>query len=275
MTTSLLQLMNISACYKQKPVFANVSFNLRAGEILCLLGPNGAGKSTLSKIISGIQKASSGEARLKNRPIQNFTRRELARNLVYIPQNPLRPNGLTLRETVMQGRFPHLPFTGFYSSEDKKITEEALAKTDLIHLENRKVESLSGGEWQRALISRAICQASGAQNPVLVLDEIISGLDPLRSIKIFTLLASLRQTGYAIIAAVHDCNIAAMFACRLLALKAGRILFYGKTKDVFNAENLSKLYDMEMDTFVHPDLGCSQVFPRFANNSNTCHAVPG
>lgn len=263
MPLPLLQCENLASAWKTRPFLENIDFNLAKGQFLALLGANGAGKSTLLRALAGILNTSKGRILLNGTPLQNFSARTLARQMAYVPQNAIRPRGLAVEEMVLQGRYPWLSPLGLFARKDRGMASAALELAELGKLAKQQVETLSGGEWQRALLARAICQTTGATAPLLLLDEIASGLDPARAISIFSLLASLKAKNCAILASIHDCNLAAIFATHMLALKKGKILFYGKTRDVFTRENIGRLYEMEVGIFHHPDLGCPQVYPRF------------
>lgn len=268
----LLQANNISYSWNKDAFLENVSLALYGGDFTALIGSNGAGKSTLLRVLAGILKIREGQIDLNGNKLPERKPKILARQLIYAPQNALRPAGLSVRDMVLQGRFPWLSAFGFYSARDYAIASKSLQICELNHLAFRNTEALSGGEWQRALLARVICQSVGAEKPVIILDEIASGLDPARAIDIFSLLAKMQSEGCAILASIHDCNLASMFANNMLALDNGKILFSGKTADVFTVDNLSRLYNMDVEIFTHPDLGCPQMFPRFKNARSNIRA---
>lgn len=269
--TPLLQACNVFKAWNANAFIEDISLDLYAGDFLALIGANGSGKSTLLRILAGICKADSGHVFLHSKKLRKWKSRLLARHLIYTQQTPPRPTGLSVMDMVLQGRYPWLSAFGFFSSRDYAIASQAIDQCELSSLSSQKAQNLSGGEWQRALLARAICQSTGTEKPVLMLDEIAVALDPGRAISMFSLLEKLRSKGCAILASVHDCNLAAMFATHIFALDKGKILFSGKTSDAFTKDNMSALYKMEVEIFTHPDLGCPQMLPRFKNHHVDIH----
>lgn len=251
----------------------NISLNLRPGRLLAVIGPNGGGKSTLLRCLSGGLKNHSGSIKINGAEINSLPPKKLAQNLAAVLQNPARPRHMTVGEYALLGRYPRLGLLGFFSASDYKAAEECLALCGIENLKDREAGTLSGGEWQKAALCRALCQIHGVPEPVLILDEITASMDPAKALETFRLLKSLSNA--AVIAAVHDCNLAALFASSVMGLKNGEQLFYGKVHDVFTPENLSKLYNMPAGVFLHPDTGLPQLYPRLPASGGAHGPFPG
>lgn len=274
--TAPLLLEDVAAGYAGGVTLSGLSLQVAAGENVILLGPNGSGKTTLLRCAAGTLRPLEGSVRLGGEPVEHLGARERARRVAVLPQQPERPQGLTVRELVLLGRFPWLAWSGIYSRADHAAAARALAAVDAEHLAGRPVETLSGGEWQRALLARSLAQMDGVAAPLFLLDELTASLDPARAEEVFALLSERRKAGGALLQAAHDCNLAARHATRLIGLKAGRILFDGPVGDVFTEENLSALYDVPCRVFRHPDGDVPQALPALVADAAPCPArFPG
>ena len=269
-----LLLENVAAGYGAGRTLSGLSLKVEAGENVILLGPNGSGKTTLLRCAAGTLSPLEGSVRLGGEPVEGLNARERARRVAVLPQQPERPQGLTVSALVLLGRFPWLAWSGIYSRVDHAAAGRALAAVDAAHLAHRHVETLSGGEWQRALLARSLAQMDGVAAPLFLLDELTASLDPARAEEVFGLLGERRLAGAALLQAAHDCNLAARHATRLIGLKAGGILFDGPVGDVFTEENLSALYDLPCRVFRHPDGDVPQALPALAAGATPCAARP-
>ena len=171
-----------------------------------------------------------------------------------VPQRGQLPQGLTARQMVLLGRFAHLGWLGAYSREDYTAADSALDETGAAPLAHRRLTELSGGELQRVLLARALAQ----QSPLLLLDELAAGLDWARMVELFDLLERRRAAGACVLMAVHDCNLAALYATRLMGLKGGNLVFDGPVAKVFTEENLGALYNIPISVLPHPQLEVPQ-----------------
>lgn len=259
--TAPLLLEDVAAGYAGGVTLSGLCLKVAAGENVILLGPNGSGKTTLLRCAAGTLRPLTGSVRLGGEAVERLNPKERARRVAVLPQQPERPQGLTVRELVLLGRFPWLAWSGIYSRADHAAVARALGAVDAEHLAGRPVETLSGGEWQRALLARSLAQMDGVAAPLFLLDELTASLDPARAEEVFALLGERRKAGAALFQAAHDCNLAARHATRLIGLKAGRILFDGPVRDVFTEENLSALYDVPCRVFRHPDGDVPQALP--------------
>jgi len=239
----ILDTLNISLTFRDKSILEDVSIEVATGEFFVIIGPNGAGKTSLLKIISGLQKAQQGSVHIKGKNISGYTRRNLSKILAIVPQHVEMGFPFTVADTVIMGRTPHLGILGMEGKKDFLIAEEAMEFTEVSHLADRKLFQLSGGELQRVIIARAICQ----QPEIILLDEPTTALDPAHQLKIMDLMERFRrQYNTTIIMVSHDLNLASMYGDRLLLLKEGRVIKTGDPKEVLNKSLLEESYGCQM-----------------------------
>jgi len=239
----ILETNDISLSFRNKLILSNVSFEVSGGEFFVIIGPNGAGKTSLLKILSGLQKAQQGSVTIKGKNIAGHTRRNLSQILAIVPQQIEVGFPFKVKDTVIMGRTPHLGILGMEGKNDFHIAEEAMRFTEISHLANRKLSQLSGGELQRAIIARAICQ----QPEIILLDEPTTALDPAHQLKIMDLMEKFRKEyNTTIIMVSHDLNLASMYGDRLLLLKNGRVVKTGDPKSVLNKALLEESYGCQM-----------------------------
>ena len=251
----LLSCEALTKCYqKDKTALENVDLHIGFGRIVGLLGPNGSGKTTLLRTISGVLAPQAGSIELLGRPLTSLSPRQRARMVAVVPQRGQLPQGLTARQMVLLGRFAHLGWLGAYGREDYTAADSALDETGAAPLAHRRLTELSGGELQRVLLARALAQ----QSPLLLLDELAAGLDWARMVELFDLLERRRAAGACVLMAVHDCNLAALYATRLMGLKGGNLVFDGPVAKVFTEENLGALYNIPICVLPHPRWGLPQ-----------------
>jgi iron complex transport system ATP-binding protein len=221
-----------------RPVVDGVSFTLEQGEWVTLIGPNGAGKSTLVRAIAGLV-AHSGTISLDGQSIRKLGRREVARRVAVVPQVPLMPNGMAIREYVLLGRTPYVSYAGREGRRDHAAVEQALARLDLVPLADRELGTLSGGERQRAVLARALAQEA----PLLLLDEPTTALDAGRQQEALELIDALRlDAGLTVVATMHDLTLAGQYAPRLLLLSGGRIVAQGDPSEVLTEPLVAEHY---------------------------------
>jgi iron complex transport system ATP-binding protein len=224
------------------------TLSLGLGEVVCLVGPNGAGKSTLLRLAAGIERPRSGEVLVEGRTAHERTRGELARTIGYLPQHVLAPRGVSVREVVSMGRFPHLGRTGFLSGRDEEIVDSCLDECGVASLAGREMTTLSGGE--RQLVHLAACMAQ--QPRAMLLDEPVTGLDLHHQVRFTRLLCGLAGRGLGIMLVTHDLNLAAGLASRVAIMEGGRILRDGSVAEVLEPGVLRELYGPDVEVFDHP-----------------------
>ncbi len=256
----MLELTDISAGYAAAGpvVLRHIGLHVRPGERVALLGPNGSGKTSLLRCITGQMPLMLGKVHIQGRDAGALSASERARQVAVLPQRAQYPQGITARDMVLLGRYAWL--TGWqrlagHGKADIAVCDAALASTGSTHLAKRQLDTLSGGELQRVLLARALAQ----QTPLLLLDELTASLDVAHAIFLFEFLTT--RTDKTIVMVMHDCNLAARYATRLIGLKHGQTLFDGPTAAMFTKENLHALYDMPFTVFPHPTLGMAQALP--------------
>ncbi len=229
----------LSIAYQSgQPVLRDVGFAVEEGEWLGLLGPNGAGKSTLLRAIAGLLPH-QGVIRFGAADSGSLRRRDRARSVALVPQEPVMPGGMTVIEYVLLGRTPHLPYLGSEGAADLAQARLATEMLDLERLAGRMLSQLSGGERRRVALARAICQ----QAEVLLLDEPTGALDIGQGQKALELIAHLRSLRpMTIITAMHDLTLAGQFPDRLILLADGRVVADGPPAQVLTPEHIRTIY---------------------------------
>jgi iron complex transport system ATP-binding protein len=236
-----LSCSGLSAGYEGRAVVREISCDLVPGEVTGLIGPNGAGKSTILQALGGLLRPFSGEVRLQGQLLASYPGRARARQIAVITQSRAPDFPFTVRELVEQGRYPHLgPFRRL-AGDDVAAVEQALAATGLRELAERRVDTLSLGECQRAWLARGLAQEA----EILLLDEPAAHLDAAFEAVFAGVLRGLADQGRAILCAVHDLNLAARMCDRLILLSRGQLAAQGGPAEVLTASNLQTVYGGE------------------------------
>jgi iron complex transport system ATP-binding protein len=234
----LLECRELDVNVGGRTLIRGLDFAARAGTLLAVLGPNGVGKTLLLHTLAGLRSAGRGRIEVLGRNIDDWPKRELARELALLPQNVEDPFPATVLETVLLGRHPHISRWRWESAEDVAIARAALASVGLHGYEERDVFTLSGGERRRAAIAAVF-----AQSPRLFLmDEPTNHLDPSHQLESLQLLRQRADAGAAVIVTIHDANLAARFADHALLLESEGRWLHGDTRATLTATNLSRLY---------------------------------
>jgi len=239
---TLLFAREVTFAYAQRPVLNNVQLALSEGEVLMLLGPNGSGKSTLIRILLG-QLRCSGAVVWEGRSLRSWKRRELARRVAYLPQNPTCEPDQRVIDVLRLGRAPYLSAFGIESVRDVRVVEDVARQLELTELFDRRMEELSGGQRQRVFVGRCLVQ----EPRTLLLDEPSTFLDLRHQVEVCQLLQNLaHQQGIGVLMALHDLNLASAFADRLILLDQGTVAAEGSPARVLDADLLSRLYGVKM-----------------------------
>lgn len=253
---STLELHGVEAGYPGRaaaqPVLRGLDLQLEPGEMLALIGPNGAGKSTLLRLAGGILRPTAGSAALLGRDLKTMSAREVAREVAVVPQEGPIPVGLVVREMVAMGRTPYARLLLGPTSHDRKIVDWALGVAGVEELAERFVDELSGGERQRVILARAL-----AQEPrLLLLDEPTANLDLHHQVAMLELVRGLtRESGLAVLAAVHDLQLAALYCDRIALMNAGRIVSQGPPEAVLTEPLLLEAFGQRVVLSEHPTHG--------------------
>ncbi|MGB1580497.1 MAG: ABC transporter ATP-binding protein [Nevskiales bacterium] len=222
----------------ERQVLHAVDLLAQPGEILGLLGPNGAGKTTLIRLLAGLLAPQQGSVDLAGQPLQALGDRERAKRIAYLPQGHECHWPLKVREVVALGRLPHrAPWQGLPQA-DAAIIDTALEETDTLHLAERAINSLSGGERSRVLLARALATQASS----LLADEPVAGLDPAHQLQVMSLLQGKARAGVTVVVVLHDLGLAARYCDRLCLLAEGRVIAQGMPGEVLSPEPLQQAY---------------------------------
>jgi len=242
---TLVEAEGLAFDYGGRELFRDISFRLRAGELVALAGPNGAGKSTLLRLLLGLHAPSAGGVALGGTPLPALGRREIARRAALLPQDSPFDLPLTVRDVVALGRLPHLGRFEPEREEDARAVERALDLTDTAALAGRRVTELSGGERHRVHLARALAQEA----PVLLLDEPVAGLDLSHQLQALDLLRAVVDEGprAGALIALHDLSLAARRCDRMLLLAAGRLRADAPPAEVLTPETLARFFNVRAE----------------------------
>lgn len=238
-----IECRGVSFSYGRGEILRDIHLAAGGGRMLGILGANGAGKSTLLKILTGILRAQEGSVLFDGRPLRDYDRREIAKKIAYIPQDPVFAFPFTVSEVILMGRAPYIGRFEFEREMDMEAAGRAMETVGIPHLKDRLITETSSGERQLASIARALVQEPG----VMILDEPATFLDIKHRSEIMSLLGKLRdELGILIIAATHDIFTALFYFDEIIMIKNGSVFAAGSTETVITRENLSSLYGIEV-----------------------------
>jgi iron complex transport system ATP-binding protein len=245
----VIELAGVTVSYGAAMALAGVSEQVAAGEWLAVIGPNGAGKSTLLRCLAHLARH-EGQITIGGRPVAAMSRRQLARLAAYVPQAPVMPPEMAVRDYILLGRTPHIGYLGVETAADRRVCDGLLDRLGLAAMAARPLSTLSGGEAQRLVLARALAQEA----PVLLLDEPTSALDLGRRVEALELIDGVRrERSLTIVSAVHDLTLAGQFADRLLLLAGGRVAAAGTARAVLREEVLRPHFGAAVHVVAGPD----------------------
>ncbi|WP_346620525.1 ABC transporter ATP-binding protein [Blastococcus montanus] len=248
----------VRLAYDDHVVVDDLDLQLTEGSFTAIVGPNGCGKSTLLRALGRLLRPSSGQVLLDGRAIARTPTREVAKVLGLLPQTPVAPEGLTVGDLVARGRHPHQTWLRQWSRDDETVVAEALSWTDMTALADHPVDTLSGGQRQRAWISMALAQGTD----LLLLDEPTTYLDLSHQIDVLDLVGRLHaERGRTVVLVLHDLNLAARYAQRLVAMKDGALVASGAPAEVLTEDLLADVFDLEARVLPDPVSGTPMVVP--------------
>ena len=224
-------------------VLEDVSFSVSDGEFLGVIGPNGAGKTTLIKLILGLLKPGSGEIYIDDKSIIEYSSKELYKKIAFVPQENSLDFPMTVIETVLLGRIPHLNRFQLENEDDYRIAYQALKDTDIEGFSDRYVNQLSVGEKQLVSIAKALAQ----ETKFIFLDEPTSSLDVSHTIQIMEILKSLTKSAKTIISVIHDLNVASRYCNKVLVIDRGIIKGFGDVEEVFTREIIQDSFSVNVN----------------------------
>jgi len=245
----MLKIKNLNFSYGKNLVLNDVSFSATAGEFISIIGPNGAGKSTLIKMMDGILSTGQREVFLDETSIGDYSRKELARKIAYLPQDSKFTFDYTVREVVIMGRFPYLKGVFTYTAEDIQIVREMMILMEIDQFADRSFNKLSGGEKQRVLIASALAQ----QPKIILLDEPTNALDLHHQIAIYNILKKLqKEENLTIIVVTHDINLAAQYCERMTLMGQGMIIRDGTPEKVLQFNLIQETFGVKVYIDINP-----------------------
>jgi len=261
----LLDVDNLDSSLGNRQILKGICLSLAKGELVALLGPNGAGKSTLIRTLAGELTAPARRIRIDGRSMEQWPRAELASHRAVMPQKVDLQFPMTVQEVVALGR-PREK-----AAQRKRIIHTLLTRLDIASLETRLVPTLSGGEQQRVQLARVLAQVWERPDPrLLLLDECTSALDPAHQQQVFQQLRQLAGEGFGLLVAVHDLNLAAQYADRLVLLKNGKIFADGPPASVLTEPNLRDVYGLHSRVELLPE-GYPLVIPQTPIRPDAAH----
>lgn len=247
-----LEGIGLSVGYGGTNVLENVDLAIPTGEITILIGPNGCGKSTLLKAMARILAPSQGSVLLDGKDIHRLDTRSVAAKLGLLPQGPIAPEGLTVRELVAQGRFPHQTLLRQWTRADEDAVNGAMDIAGITDFADRSVDTLSGGQRQRCWVAMVLAQ----ETDLILLDEPTTFLDLKVQVDLMDLLAGLaHQRGRTLVIVLHELSLTAAYADYLVMMKDGHIVSAGTPDDIFTAARLKDVFDLDSKVLRDPDSG--------------------
>tara|TARA_Y100000815_G_scaffold259556_1_gene270079 strand:- start:276 stop:1094 length:819 start_codon:yes stop_codon:yes gene_type:complete len=233
-------------------ILPELDLDLETGRMTGIIGPNGSGKSSLVKLLARQQVPSTGSISFLGQPLADYSNRDLARRLAYMPQFTPSAEGMTVAELAELGRFPWHGALGRMDDTDAAKVADAIDRTGLRAFADRLVDSLSGGERQRSWLAMMLAQDAKC----LLLDEPTSALDLAHQAEMLKLVSDLtREKELTAIVVLHDINMAARYCDEIIAVKAGQVVARGTPPEIVNAQTLAGLYDLPMGVMAHPATG--------------------
>jgi iron complex transport system ATP-binding protein len=244
MTAPFLQLDGVGVCFGERPILHDIHLGFAPGTLTALVGPNGAGKSTLLAVASGDVEADAGQVILHDRPIAHWKAMALARERAVMPQDHAVRFAFTVDEVVAMGRLPHAAD----ALRDAALVEQSLGQVEMVGLRRRDVQTLSGGEAARATFARVLTQ----DTPLLLLDEPTAALDLRHQERTLRAVRKLADVGACVIVVLHDVNVAAGYADRIVLLEQGRVAADGTPDQVLTREHIERVYQQPVLVLRHP-----------------------
>lgn len=244
-----LTVEGVTLGYGDRTVVHELDLDVPPGQITCIVGANACGKSTLLRSMARLLAPRGGRVLLDGRDLHRLPTKQVARTLGLLPQSPIAPEGIVVADLVSRGRNPHQGMLSRWSADDDAAVAEALEMTGIADLADRPVDELSGGQRQRAWIAMSLAQ----QTDVLLLDEPTTFLDVCHQVDVLDLLTDLnRQRGTTIVMVLHDLNLAARYADRLIAVAHGRVHAAGEPAEVLTTQVVQDVFGMDSRVIVDP-----------------------
>lgn len=266
----MIEARNVGYRLGEAAVLDGLSFTLRPGRLHGIIGPNGVGKSTLLRLLSGLEKPSSGQLLLEGKPAAEYPRKELARSVAVLQQGGVPAVGFTVRETVAMGRYPFQNWLGEEGRDPGPLIDSVLEAMDLTELQYRTMDRLSGGERQRVALAQVMVQ----QPRLVLLDEPTTYLDiGFQVLLMDTVAGWQRDKGLTAVAVLHDLNLASLYCDEILVLHEGKLAAFGPPGEILTPALIRRVYGTETALVPHPGNGRPQFL--LMNEASVAHMKKG
>lgn len=240
--STIISSENISIIKNRSTILSSVSISFSKKSLNTIIGLNGSGKSTLLRALCNLENLSSGSIFIDGKNIRTLSRKNLAKNITFLPQNIKISAPFTVKDIVFMSRFPYKKSFFSYSNDDKKAVYEAMKLTNILKFEKRDINSLSGGERQKVFLASALAQ----ETPILLLDEPFNSLDIKATSEIIKILLNIKEeTDKTIILALHDISLAKNISDTITALTKGKVIFSKPSQEVTTDKIIKEVFDME------------------------------
>ncbi len=240
----MLSVNDLCFSYNDAEILHDISFGCERNSVISILGPNGVGKTTLLRCLCAVHKPTSGSITLEGREIFSMSNRELARHIGFVPQSS-PPTGNTVFDAALIGRRPYMEWGT--SKEDIEITRDVLESLGLLGMSMKRTDRISGGEYQKVQIARAMVQ----QPDILILDEPTNNLDIANQhMTMRSIMDAVKDRSMCTIMTMHDINLAAFYSDTFIFMKAGRIEAVGGP-EIITPELIKSVYGMDVDVIDH------------------------
>jgi iron complex transport system ATP-binding protein len=246
----MLKIEDVSCIINGRVIVKDVTFTVRPGELVAILGANGAGKSTLMRMMSGERMPDKGEIRLDDKLLGQYDRQQIAMRKATLTQHNNMTMDFLCQEIVMMGRYPY--HNNRPTQHDSDIVAEAMEACGVSHLEERSYPTLSGGEQQRIQLARTLAQLWDQPGGLILLDEPLGGLDILYQQQTLAIMKAFAQKGFMIVAVLHEINLAAQYASRMILMKNGRRWCDGTPCEVLTPLNIYSVFSIQADVMTNP-----------------------
>ncbi|KQQ27738.1 ABC transporter ATP-binding protein [Frondihabitans sp. Leaf304] len=254
---SSLTATGLRLAYDDRVIVDGLDFAVPAGELTVIIGPNACGKSTLLKALARTLEPSAGQVSLDGKPLSSYRSKDIAKRLGMLPQSPIAPEAITVRDLVGRGRFPHQGVFRQWSVSDEAACDRAMESTGVAELADRQVAELSGGQRQRAWIAMALAQ----ETELLLLDEPTTFLDIAHQYEVLELAARLHREGRTLVVVLHDLNQAARYATHLVVMKEGAIVAQGAPGEIVTAQLVDEVFGLPCQIIDDPQSHTPMVVP--------------
>ncbi|MGY0372031.1 heme ABC transporter ATP-binding protein [Clostridium sp. JNZ J1-5] len=255
---NVISLKNLNFSYNNEQILEDIKLNIEKGKFYSILGPNGSGKTTLIKNISRVFNVENKSIFIEEKDIKQMSNKELSKKLAVVPQHSNIDFDFSVMDIVLMGRAPYISRFSTESEKDIELTKKAMEMTNVWHLRSKSINSISGGERQRVMIARAICQNTN----IMLLDEPISNLDIYHQIDILNTLKKLNiDNNITIVAILHDLNLASTYSDYMVLMKDGKIYCKGKSEEVLTKEIIKQVYEIDVQVMTNPVTGKPHIIP--------------